>query len=115
MAKNRSRRLLKKLHIGEFQELGFLFEAELAKDANDEALVDAFLADALASRSLGFGGWATGGTVAKIGNLSVTEDERSSVLAWLAARPEVVKLSATGLIDMWYATEAAQQRTQLKG
>jgi uncharacterized protein YggL (DUF469 family) len=115
MAKNRSRRLRKKLHIGEFQELGFLFEAELTKGSDDEALVDAFLTEALAPRNLSFGGWATGGAVTKIGGQSVAEEERSAVLAWLAARPEVSTLSATSLIDMWFATEAAQQRTPLKG
>ena len=115
MAKTRSRRLRKKLHVGEFQQLGFLFEAELAKDADDEALVDDFLAQAIEPRSLSFGGWATGGAIDKLGRQSVTEEERSEVLAWLAARPEVAALSASGLVDMWFSTPEAQQRTKLKG
>ena len=44
--KSRSRRLRKKLHIGEFQELGFSFETVLARalDAEaKEACMDAFL------------------------------------------------------------------------
>ena len=57
MAKTRSRRLRKKLHVGEFQQLGFLVEAELAKNADDEALVDSFLVQAIAPRNLSFGGW----------------------------------------------------------
>ncbi|MDO9005963.1 MAG: YggL family protein [Aquabacterium sp.] len=115
MAKTRSRRLRKKLHVGEFQQLGFLFEAELAPDADDEALVDSFLTQAIGPRNLSFGGWATGGAIDKLGRQSVTEDDRSAVLTWLAARPEVTTLSASGLVDMWYSTPEAQQRTKLKG
>ncbi|RZL03818.1 MAG: DUF469 family protein [Rubrivivax sp.] len=115
MAKTRSRRLRKKLRVGEFQQLGFLFEAELTQDADDEALVDAFLAQAITPNNLSFGGWATGGAIDKLGRQSVTEPERSAVLAWLTARPEVSALSATGLVDMWYSTQEAQQRTKLKG
>ena len=115
MAKTRSRRLRKKLHVGEFQQLGFLFEAELAKNTDDEALVDSFLVEAIAPRNLSFGGWATGGAIDKLGRQSVTEEDRSAVLAWLAARPEVTALSASGLVDMWYSTQEAQQRTKLKG
>ncbi|MGH6648312.1 YggL family protein [Aquabacterium sp.] len=115
MSKTRSRRLRKKLHVGEFQQLGFLFEAELTKNADDEALVDSFLSEVIATRNLSFGGWATGGAIDKLGRQSVTEDDRSAVLAWLAARTEVISLSATGLVDMWYSTPEAQQRTQLKG
>ncbi|MBC7700062.1 YggL family protein [Aquabacterium sp.] len=115
MSKTRSRRLNKKLHVGEFQQLGFLFEAELAKNADDEALVDSFLVQAIAPRNLSFGGWATGGAIDKLGRQSVTEEDRSTVLAWLVARPEVTSLSASGLVDMWYSTPEAQQRTKLKG
>ncbi len=115
MAKSRSLRLRKKLHVGEFQQLGFLFEATLSKDADDEALVDAFLDQAIAPRGLSFGGWATGGAIDKLGRQSVTEDDRAAVLAWLVARAEVVALSASGLVDMWYSTPEAQQRTKLKG
>lgn len=115
MAKTRSRRLRKKLHVGEFQQLGFLFEAELTKNADDEALVDAFLTQTIAPRNLSFGGWATGGAIDKLGRQSVTEEDRSAVLGWLAARPEVTALSASGLVDMWFSTPEAQQRTRLKG
>lgn len=115
MSKTRSRRLNKKLHVGEFQQLGFLFEAELAKNADDEALVDSFLVQAIAPRNLSFGGWATGGAIDKLGRQSVTEEDRSTVLAWLVARPEVTSLSASCLVDMWYSTPEAQQRTKLKG
>ena len=115
MAIRRSRRLRKKLHVGEFKQLGFLFEATLAAGADDEALVDAFLTEVIAPRHLGFGGWATGGAVEKSGLQSVTEEDRSAVLAWLVARPDMATLSASGLIDMWYSSEEAQQRSKIKG
>ncbi|MBA4109800.1 MAG: hypothetical protein C0487_09435 [Leptothrix sp. (in: Bacteria)] len=115
MSKTRNRRQRKKLRVAEFQQLGFLFEAELGKNADDEALVDSFLVEAIEPRNLSFGGWATGGAIDKLGRQSVTEEDRSAVLSWLAARPEVTALSASGLVDMWYSTPAAQQRTKLKG
>jgi uncharacterized protein YggL (DUF469 family) len=105
MSKHRSRRQSKKLHIGEFQELGFLFEATLKAGANEHTFFEAFLTEAIDLNKLGFGGWATGGSVEKHGRGSVTEEQRQMVLNWLVARPEVAALSATGLVDMWYSTK----------
>ena len=115
MAKQRSRRQRKKLHVGEFQELGFLFNATLHDGSNDEALIDAFLAETMAPNDLSFGGWATGGAIQKIGRGSVTEEARQAVLNWLGARSEIAKLSATGLIDMWYSTDGARSYAAVKG
>lgn len=66
MSKQRSRRQRKKLHIGEFKELGFLFEANIKPGADENALIEAFLTEAIDAHGLGFGGWATGGAVEKI-------------------------------------------------
>ncbi|MGQ0599637.1 YggL family protein [Aquabacterium sp.] len=114
MSKHRSRRQCKKLHIGEFQELGFLFEAALQSGTDENALLDAFLTQAIDPNGLGFGGWITGGVVEKFGRGSVTEDQRTAALSWLSARPEVKTLSATSLIDMWYSTAAGEQFTAIK-
>lgn len=114
MSKQRSRRQRKKLHIGEFKELGFLFEAAIKPGADENALIEAFLTEAIDANELGFGGWATGGAVEKFGRGSMTEDQRQTVLNWLAARPEIATLSATGLIDMWYSTAAGEQFTTIK-
>lgn len=114
MSKHRSRRQCKKLHIGEFQELGFLFETTLQAGTNENALVEAFLTEAIDPNTLGFGGWATGGSVEKLGRGSVTEDQRQAVLSWLSARPEITSLSATGLVDMWYSTQEGEQLTVIK-
>lgn len=114
MSKHRSRRQCKKLHIGEFQELGFLFETTLKAGADDSALIEAFLGETIDPNALSFGGWATGGSVEKLGRGSVTEDQRQTVLSWLSARPEVTALSATGLVDMWYSTEAGERLSTIK-
>jgi uncharacterized protein len=114
MSKHRSRRQCKKLHIGEFQELGFLFEATLKAGTDEHTLVEAFLIEAIDMNKLGFGGWATGGSVEKLGRGSVTADQRQIVLNWLAARPEIATLSATGLVDMWYSTKAGEHLAAVK-
>lgn len=105
MSKKRSRRLRKKLHVGEFKQMGFAFEAALHPGANDDALIDAFLGEAIAPMKLCFGGWITGGAVCHLDWRSVSEEERDSVLSWVKARPEVISVQATELYDMWYDTE----------
>lgn len=105
MPKRRSRRLRKKLHIGEFQELGFEFDVQFKREPTPdeaESFVDALLAEAIESRNLAFGGWAQGGYVARAGRGSVTEQERDAVLDWLRSRPEVREVRASGLKDVWY-------------
>jgi uncharacterized protein YggL (DUF469 family) len=103
MSKRRSPRLRKKLHLGEFKEMGFCFEAKLKNGTNEDALMDAFLLEAIAPAGLSFGGWITGGAIEKLGRGSVTEENRQQTLAWLKARPEIESLSASGLMDMWYS------------
>ncbi|GAB3499993.1 hypothetical protein GCM10027399_25540 [Curvibacter fontanus] len=59
MAKNRSRRLRKKLRIGEFQELGFTWEASFKLPLSPdqaEALVAALIVEAIEPGDLAFGG-----------------------------------------------------------
>jgi uncharacterized protein YggL (DUF469 family) len=104
MSKRRSLRLRKKLHIGEFQELGFSFEAKIKKGTNEDALIDAFLEGSIAPQRLSFGGWVTGGTVANAARGSVSPEARQNVLVWLKARPEVEAIKASELMDMWYST-----------
>jgi hypothetical protein len=105
MSKQRSRRLRKKLHVGEFKQMGFAFEATLHPSANDDALIDALLGEVIAPMNLSFGGWATRGMVCHSDWRSVSADERRAVLDWVKARPEVISVQATELYDMWYDTE----------
>lgn len=101
MAKSRSRRLRKKLRLGEFQELGFFYEATIKGGVDEHAFIDGLLSEVLEPNGLAFGGWVGGGAVSKLSRGSVSEGERQAVLDWLARRPEVLSLSATGLVDMW--------------
>jgi uncharacterized protein YggL (DUF469 family) len=111
MSKTRSRRLRKKLHLGEFKELGFCFEAKLKGGVDQHVLLDTFLTEAIAAQGLSFGGWVTGGAVEKHGPGSVSIEQRQFVLAWLKRRPEVEALTASELIDMWYSDGLAVSLT----
>ncbi|MFN4264265.1 MAG: 50S ribosome-binding protein YggL [Aquabacterium sp.] len=43
MAKQRSRRLRKKLHVGEFQEFGLAYKTRITPGSNEVLFVDALL------------------------------------------------------------------------
>lgn len=108
MAKNRSRRLRKKLRIGEFQELGFTWEASFKLPLSPdqaEALVDALIVEAIEPGELAFGGWVSGGVVTRPGRGSVSESQRLAVLSWLRARSEIAQVRASELFDIWYADD----------
>lgn len=114
MAKTRSRRLRKKLHLGEFQELGFFYEATIKGGIDEHAFIDGLLAEAMEPNGLAFGGWIGGGAVSKLSRGSVSEGERQAVLDWLTGRPEVQSLSATGLVDMWHGDTDTHQLQMVK-
>ncbi len=104
--KRRSRRLQKKLHIGEFKELGFEFEAELNAALSSEAenaLADAFLSEIVEPRSLAFGGWVSGGFISYYGRGSASEEDRKAIEFWLLARPEYKMVRVGPLRDAWYS------------
>lgn len=106
-----NRRQRKKLHLGEFQELGFTlnltFHAPL-----DEAAYDSFW-DAIIERIEalglcvgGLGGMLpiadTDGFVSSWGNGSVTPEQVSKLLDWCRIRPEVKEVRASELVDAWH-------------
>lgn len=106
--KCRSRRLRKKLHVGEFQEMGFEFKTELKRPLSQEAeydLLDCFLSELVEPRSLALGGPITSGYIAYFGRGSVTENDRDSIRAWLSSRPEIESVQVGQLKDVWDATE----------
>lgn len=102
--KHHSRRLRKKLRLGEFQEWGFRFEADLRARSPDEeiALVDSLLAEVVEPRRLALGGWITRGFIVPFGRGSVTDDDRQAVQRWLQARPEIKTARVGPLIDAWH-------------
>lgn len=109
MAKARSRRVRKKLRLGEFQEMGFFYEATIISGIDEHAFIDGLLSEAMEPIGLAFCGWVGGGVVSKLRRGSVSEGERQAVLDWLARRPEVQSLSATGLVDMWHSDTDTHQ------
>lgn len=116
MAKQRSRRLRKKLHVGEFQEFGFAFKSRLKANTAEETFVDALMSEVIDPRGLEFGGWAAGGFVSRADTGSATDDDRTAVIDWLRARPEVESVRMSGLLDAWNTVFVADdQMTQVVG
>jgi uncharacterized protein YggL (DUF469 family) len=105
LSRNRSRRRMKKLRIGEFQELGFTLSAEIHKELSPEqqnAFLSAFLDDVIEARGLAYGGGVDLGFVSKFERGSATEEDRQAVKAWYAARPEVKETTVGDLVDCWH-------------
>lgn len=100
----RSRRLRKKLHIGEFRELGFELALHLVPNlsaAADDAFWHAFIVECIEARGLSYGGASTG-MVVRAGRGSVSVEDREVVRAWLAARSELLSSELGALEDVWY-------------
>jgi uncharacterized protein YggL (DUF469 family) len=103
-----NRRQRKKLHLGEFTELGFEVSARLASPLSDEGrdkLLDGFMGDCIEPLGLSFGGGLNddlGGyvTTAMRGR-SASEDQRDKVRAWLSSRPEFLVVEVGPLTDAW--------------
>ncbi|GAB3497603.1 50S ribosome-binding protein YggL [Curvibacter fontanus] len=112
MTKKRSRRLRKKLRVGEFQELGFSWEAKfksLLTPEQSEALIDSLLSEVIEPEGLGFGGWASGGFIVGFKRGSVSESQRETVLKWLRSRAEIDEVKASGLVDAWYGEDKGEE------
>ncbi len=102
--KNRSPRLRKKLHLGEFKEFGFQFAATHKTELDEiaaEALVDAFLQELVEPRGLAFAGWTDGGFIVMYGKGSATAEDQEALRTWFAARPEVASVDIGPLVDAW--------------
>lgn len=105
-AKNRNRRLSKKLHVGEFQELGFYYRATYAGNSNSEAaeaLIDELL-EFVINRGLELSGWVEEGIIGRFQG-SANDEDRMAVESWLNARPELTNVKVSPLIDIWYEGE----------
>ncbi|QIL80047.1 DUF469 family protein [Diaphorobacter sp. HDW4A] len=103
--KQRSQRQRKKMHIGEFQELGFEyvieFKEKLSPDAQ-EALMDQFLTEVVVPRSLMLGGWLNEGFVTAYPRGSATEEDRKAVEQWLKEKIKGASVQVSELKDAWY-------------
>ncbi|GIU51585.1 MULTISPECIES: 50S ribosome-binding protein YggL [Shewanella] len=107
MAKNRTRRLRKKLRVDEFQELGFdvvwTFEESISEEDIDKT-VDEFIDQVIEPRNLGFHGgghkmWEGIIATQQIGKC--TEEDVAAVKAFWEAK-KVSELEVSALYDIWW-------------
>lgn len=100
----RSSRLRKKLHIGEFQELGFEYTLTwLVAPSTDEQdqFIDLVLAEVIEPRGLCLGGGTSCGFVS-VHRGSATEADRTAFESWLRRWPEITEIVIGPLRDAWY-------------
>jgi uncharacterized protein len=105
MARQRTRRLQKKLRRGPFRELGFEVSIRLQPGIPERGVDhfwDEFIRDAIEGNELIYGGGANGFVVA-LGRRSATEAERERIRGWLASRPEVATFELGPLVDAWHS------------
>ncbi|MTD28240.1 YggL family protein [Erwinia sorbitola] len=107
MATQRSRRLRKKMHIDEFQELGFSVGFTFPEGTSEETIdstVDALINEVIAPNGLAFDGsgylqWEGLICLQKIGKC--TDEHRQLVGDWLKAR-KLNDVKVTELFDVWW-------------
>lgn len=107
-AKNRTRRLRKKLRVDEFQELGFDVAWQLPSDFDDQAIdgfIEKFFAEVIQPNGLGFGGegdtlWHGLICTQKLGKC--TDKNRKAVETWLADNG-ASSVAVSELYDVWWA------------
>ncbi len=115
--RKQNRRLRKKLHLGEFQQLGFEVSITLQPNLEIDALdrfLDEFILDAIEKNQLAFGGGTDGGFITTWKRGSASEAHRATVENWLGRRPEVVSVTLEPLVDAWYP-EAGPQSNRARG
>ena len=99
------KRLRKKLHLGEFRELGLRvsFDVRVKTQAEFDEFFDAFIAH-LEAGDLGFTG-ASGerweGIVARLAKGTIGDADREYVERFLAEDPRVDNLELGELVDVW--------------
>lgn len=107
-AKNRSRRIRKKLRVDEFQELGFDVAWQFEEGTTGEQIdsfIDRFFAEVIQPNGLGYGGegdliWHGLICTQKLGKC--TEEHRQLVESWLKDNG-VKAVSVSALYDVWWA------------
>jgi uncharacterized protein YggL (DUF469 family) len=103
LGKRRSRRLRKKLHIAEFQELGFEYEITWHRDPTPEqqdSFLDAWIG-LVESRDLVLGGGPTSGFVCGFRKNACAADIQL-VHDFLTAWPGIARVTIGTMVDAWY-------------
>lgn len=106
LKKNRSRRLRKKLHLDEFQELGLHLAFTIDREQVDfEEALDRWL-DYIERQGWSFGGGGTdaeiSGYLCQAANGSLTAQDRDAIASWLTVQPWVTGHRLAPLSDAWY-------------
>ncbi|MDU6925200.1 YggL family protein [Franconibacter helveticus 513] len=107
MAKHRSRRLRKKMHIDEFQELGFSVAWRFPQGTSEEQIdkiVDDFINEVIAPNGLAFDGsgyLAWEGLVCKEQIGKCTEEDQALVRKWLEEK-QLEEIRLSDLFDVWW-------------
>lgn len=112
MAKNRSRRLRKKLCVDEFQELGFEVQITYPESLEDAAIEDFFsdfVVEAVEANGLGLLGGPDYALICLGKRGSVTTEQRAAVEAWLKGRSEPETVEVSELQDAWYPETPIRQ------
>ncbi|MBG0751642.1 MULTISPECIES: YggL family protein [Pectobacterium] len=107
MAQARSRRLRKKLHIDEFQELGFSVSFRFPEGTSVEdidQLMDKFVDEVIEPQGLAFEGsgylhWEGLICLQKLGHC--TEEHRQLVSRWLEEQ-KLTAVKVSDLFDIWW-------------
>ncbi|ACT11934.1 YggL family protein [Pectobacterium aroidearum] len=107
MAQARSRRLRKKLHIDEFQELGFSVSFRFPEGTSVEdidQLMDKFVDEVIEPQGLAFEGsgylhWEGLICLQKLGHC--TEEHRQLVSRWLEEQ-KLTDVKVSDLFDIWW-------------
>ncbi|AXF76881.1 YggL family protein [Erwinia tracheiphila] len=107
MATQRSRRLRKKMHIAEFQELGFSIGFSFPEGTSEEtidATLDALITEVIDPNGLAFDGsgylqWE--GLICLQETGKCTEEHRETVRKWLENR-KLNAVQVTELFDVWW-------------
>lgn len=107
MATQRSRRLRKKMHIDEFQELGFSVGFVFPEGTSEETIdstVDALIEDVIDPNGLAFDGsgylqWE--GLICLQQTGKCTDEHRELVRKWLEDR-KLNNIQVTELFDVWW-------------
>lgn len=107
MAKNRSRRLRKKMHIDEFQELGFSVQWTFAEGTGVDVIdktVDAFIDEVIEANGMAFDGsgylqWEGLICLQEVGHC--TDEHRALVTKWLEEH-KLKDVKTSELFDIWW-------------
>jgi uncharacterized protein len=106
---HRSRRLRKKLRIGEFKELGFAVTFAFHEDITNQDQNDFWdrLIDEVERQGLAFGG-GTEGYITLMRRGTVTAAHWDAIREWLCASPVLARFELGALEDAYYAAPAPE-------